>query len=161
MIVMVTITLHCPMSRTLFTNIPTFSTLQTIKEMFLKTFQQQLTTILTILAIFLLGPNYQRLLTVTMLGPLPVLFGATAVNAPHAPILTTVYCTQPGNNNFILLSCYRNNLQFIIHGHRLIRVNRCPFKINFITIIMNTRQPFCFQPSDTSEGGAFMTPLPS
>ena len=26
-----------------------------------------------------------------MPGPLPVLFGATAVNAPHAPILTTVY----------------------------------------------------------------------
>ena len=26
-----------------------------------------------------------------MPGPLPVLFGATTVNAPHAPILTTVY----------------------------------------------------------------------
>ena len=39
MIVMMMITLHCPMSRTLFTNIPTFSTLQNDIEMFLKTFQ--------------------------------------------------------------------------------------------------------------------------
>ena len=39
MIVMMMITLHCPMSRTLFTDIPTFSTLQNDIEMFLKTFQ--------------------------------------------------------------------------------------------------------------------------
>ena len=39
MIVMMMITLHCPMSRTLFTNTPTFSTLQNDIEMFLKTFQ--------------------------------------------------------------------------------------------------------------------------
>ena len=36
MIVMMMITLHCPMSRTLFTNTPTFSTLQNDIEMFWK-----------------------------------------------------------------------------------------------------------------------------
>ena len=38
-ITMTMITVHCPMSRTLFTNIPMFSTLQNDVEMFLKTFQ--------------------------------------------------------------------------------------------------------------------------
>ena len=38
----------------------------------------------------MLEPNYQRLIIVTMPEPLSVLFGATAVNAPHAPIVTTV-----------------------------------------------------------------------
>ena len=39
MMMMMMITLHCLMSRTLFTNIPIFSTLQDDIEMFLKTFQ--------------------------------------------------------------------------------------------------------------------------
>ena len=41
-------TLHCPMSGTLFSNFPMFSTFpQNDVEMILKTFKQQLTTILT------------------------------------------------------------------------------------------------------------------
>ena len=38
-IIMIMTTLHCPMSRTLFTNIPMFSTFQNDVEMILKTFQ--------------------------------------------------------------------------------------------------------------------------
>ena len=46
-IMMMMTTLHCPVSRTLFTNILMFSTFQNDVKMILKTFQQQLTTILT------------------------------------------------------------------------------------------------------------------
>ena len=36
-----------------------------------------------------------------MPGPLPVLFGATEVNAPHAPILTTVYIETAVSEHFL------------------------------------------------------------
>ena len=36
-----------------------------------------------------------------MSGPLLVLFGATAVNAPHAPILTTVYIETAVSEHFL------------------------------------------------------------
>ena len=48
MMMMMMTTLHCPMWRTLFTNIPMSSAFQNDVEIILKTFQQQLTTILTI-----------------------------------------------------------------------------------------------------------------
>ena len=43
--------------------------------------------------------NCQRLIIVTMPGPLPVLFGATAGTAPHAPILT-----MHGRDNYTFYS---------------------------------------------------------
>ena len=48
----------------------------------------------------LLEPNYQGVITVTMPGPFRVLF-ATAVNAPHAPILTTVYIETAVSEHFL------------------------------------------------------------
>ena len=36
-----------------------------------------------------------------MPGPLPVLYAATAVNAPHAPLLTTVYIETAVSEHFL------------------------------------------------------------
>ena len=49
----------------------------------------------------MLEPNHQRLIIVTMPGPLPLLFGARAVDAPHAPILTTVYIETSVSKHFL------------------------------------------------------------
>ena len=52
--------------------------------------------------LFLLEPNCQRLIIVTMPGPLPVLFGATAGTAPHAPLLTTAVRGWPSDTRELI-----------------------------------------------------------
>ena len=69
-----------------------------------------------------------------MPGPLPVLFGATAANAPHAPILTTVYIETAISEDF-LSNSHSVSHMLLITIHTLTYERDCLRKAHEVPLI--------------------------
>ena len=87
----------------------------------------------------MLESNCQRLIIVTMPGPLPVLFGATAGTAPHAPILT-----MHGRDNYTFYSAgetYKIKSHITCNIFNVIYMIQCHLCIKFAIFWGNQTPP--------------------
>ena len=88
---------------------------------------------------FLLESNCQRLIIVTIPGPLPVLFGATVGTAPHAPILT-----MHGRDNYTFYSAgetYKIKSHITCNIFNVIDMIQCHLCIKFAIFWGNQTPP--------------------